>query len=547
MNNLKNVLAKGSLILMLIGVAGCDDFLNINTDPNNPLDSRLDQVLPTVQTVTFEALGAGPGGMSDVLAQFVHHTVQRGPSNFYFFAGNEFNIGNAWPNLYSGALKDIDVMIKKAEERQSWYYLGIAQTMKAYIYSNLVDIWGKAVYTQFGQAPENPFPPFDDGEFVYEQCFLLLDQATANFAKADAEDVVSDLIYEGDTDKWTRFANSLQLKLYNTVRKTPLYDAAKVNEIIAEDNMMGGVADGFRLLYGESNNPENRHPLFIQDYVNNNANYVDPFLYLIMNGDPSLPEFNDVLSGIQDPRIPYYFYNQLNDDETAQNPTTTAVYGNFLSIWFASFNIDPNEGFDQAQSQTLMGLYPAGGAFDDSTGVTAGVAANQNPGLGGAGYQRLYPYFSHLYTRAELSLTEGATGDHRSLFEAAMRASLAEVQDISGLADLPVKQQLTEDEIDEYVDAVLLKYDAASDEGKLELIITEKWIASFGYAVDSYADYRRTGYPVMFDPATDNNPFTILNRSYPVSLLYPVAELQINPNAGPQRNPATDKVFWDVD
>jgi hypothetical protein len=549
MNNLKNAIAKGSLILMLIGFAGCDDFLNINTDPNNPLDSRLDQVLPTVQAVTFEALGAGPGGMSDVLAQFVHHTVQRGQSNFYFFAGNEFNIGNAWPNLYSGALKDIDVMITKAEARQSWYYLGVAQTMKAFIYSNLVDIWGKAVYTQFGQSSDNPFPPFDEGEVVYAQLFSLLDQATANFAKTGAENVLNDLIYGEGTpaqqiSKWTRFANSLKLKLYNSVRKTSLYDATKVNEIIAADNMMSSVDDGFRLLYGETNNPENRHPLFIQDYVNNNANYIDPYLFLIMNGDPSLPEFNDVLSGIQDPRIPYYFYNQLNDDETPQNPTTSAVYGNFLSIWFASFNIDPNEGFDQAQSQTLVGLYPAGGAFDDGSGTTAGVAANQNAGLGGAGYQRLYPYFSHLYTRAELALTEGATGDHRELFEQAMRASMAEVNEIAGMADVA---SIATPDIDDYVSDVLTKYDAASDEGKLELIITQKWIASFGYAVDSYSDYRRTGYPGMFDPATDNNPFTILNRSYPVSLLYLVADLQINPNAGPQRNPATDKVFWDVD
>ncbi|MFZ6014199.1 MAG: SusD/RagB family nutrient-binding outer membrane lipoprotein [Bacteroidota bacterium] len=527
-------------VVLAFGLSACSDFLDINTDPNNPLDSRLDQVLPTTQAVIFEALGNGAGGMSDITSQFVHHTVQRGPSNFYFFAGNEFNISNAWPNLYAGALKDLDVMIGKANSRQSWHYLGIAQTLKAYTFSIIVDLWGKAAYFEFGQGTTNPFPHFDNGDAVYPELLTLLNEATTNLAKDAAESPDDDdLIFGGDTDKWIRLANSLKLKLYNQVRLTPLYNATEVTNIINADNMMDGVADGFKLLYGTSNNPENRHPLFIQDYVQNNANYIDPYFYLIMKGDPALPEFNPLLTGIQDPRIPYYFYNQLAGD-AAQNPTTTAKWDNFLSIWFASFNIDPNEGFDQAQSQTVVGLYPAGGAFDNGSGITAGVAANQNPGLGGAGYQRLYPYFAHLYTRAELALAAGAPGDPRALFEASMRASFDEVNELA-------PTDISAAAINTYVNAVLARYDAATPEGKLELIITEKWIASFGFSIDAYTDHRRTGYPMMFDPATDNNPFTILNRVYPVSLPYNIADLQINPNADAQRNPGTDKVFWDID
>jgi hypothetical protein len=90
-------------------------------------------------------------------------------------------------------------------------------------------------------------------------------------------------------------------------------------------------------------------------------------------------------------------------------------------------------------------------------------------------------------------------------------------------------------------------YDAGTAQEKLEHIMTQKWIASFGFSVDAYTDYRRTGYPILFDPNTDNNPFTILNRAFPVSIPYFIDDLQINPNADPQRNPATDKVFWDVD
>jgi len=528
-------------LMVLFSAAGCSDFLDINTDPNNPLDSRLDQILPTAQTVIFEGLGNGSGGMSDLTSQYVHHTVQRVNSNFYFFAGNEFNIASAWPNLYAGALMDLKVMIEKATERESWHYLGIAQILKAYTYSQMVDMWGKVSYFEFGQGTESPFAAYDDGSVVYPELFSLLKEAVVNLEK-DVEETPAgdDLVYGGDTSKWIKLANSIRLKLYNNVRLTPMYDAAEVADIINNQPMLGGHGDGFRLLYGTSNNPDNRHPLFKQDYVDNAPNYIDPYFYLIMKGDPDLPVFNPILANIEDPRVPYYFYNQLAGDDP-QNVPTSAYWGDFLSIWFASLNIDPNEGFDQTQSQTVVGLYPCGGAFDDGSGITAGVAAGQNPGLGGEGYTRLFPYLALLYTRAELSLTKGAPGDHRALFEAAMHASFEEV---NALADGPAPPVPNEDA---YIAAVMALYDAGSTQKKLELILTEKWIASFGFSLDSYTDYRRTGYPIMFDPNTDGNPFTILGRSYPVSIPYFVDDLQINPNAAPQRNPGTDKIFWDVD
>jgi hypothetical protein len=537
MNRNFNKRLKSFLTLLVLVLSGCSDFLDINKDPNNPLDSRLDQVLPTVQTVIAEALGNGGGGMSDLTSQLVHQTVQRNNSNFYFIGGNEFNISNAWSNLFAGALMDLEIMMSKAAERESWHYLGVAQTLKAYSFSMAVDMWGDVPYTEFGKGTDVPFPSFDKGQDIYPMLLELLDEASANLKKEAAESPGNDdLMYGGDIGSWLKLANSIKLKLYNQLRLTPLYDGAKVEAIIAGGELMDQVSGGFKLLYTSSNNPENRHPLFIQDYVQNNANYIDPYFYLIMAGDG---RFNSILEGITDPRMRYYFYNQLAGDEP-QNPPTTARFGDFLSIWFASLNIDPNEGFDQAQSQTLVGLYPAGGAYDDLSGRTGGVGNNQNPGLGGAGYQRLYPYFAHLYTRAELSLTKGVTGDPRQLFEAAIRASFAEVNELAPI-------DITSDAIDAYVSAVLEKYDAASNQKKLELIITQKWIASFGFSVDSYTDYRRTGYPVMFNPATDNNPFTILNRAYPLSIPYFVSDLQINPNAAAQRNPASDRVFWDVD
>jgi hypothetical protein len=76
--------------------------------------------------------------------------------------------------------------------------------------------------------------------------------------------------------------------------------------------------------------------------------------------------------------------------------------------------------------------------------------------------------------------------------------------------------------------------------------MTEKWIASFGFSLDAYTDYRRTGFPIMFDPNSDPIPFTVTSRGYPVSLAYNSQSLNLNRNAPTeQKIVTTDRIFWD--
>ena len=42
------------------------------------------------------------------------------------------------------------------------------------------------------------------------------------------------------------------------------------------------------------------------------------------------------------------------------------------------------------------------------------------------------------------------------------------------------------------------------DDKKMQVIMTQKWIQSFGNGVEAYNDYRRTGYPILWDPSNNN-------------------------------------------
>ena len=80
--------------------------------------------------------------------------------------------------------------------------------------------------------------------------------------------------------------------------------------------------------------------------------------------------------------------------------------------------------------------------------------------------------------------------------------------------------------------------------------------------IDVYTDYRRTGYPLFFDPNKTQDPGFGVNptvtelsdarvpisnlASFPRSLYYPTnSETELNPNMTQKTNLSTPFVFWD--
>ena len=84
---------------------------------------------------------------------------------------------------------------------------------------------------------------------------------------------------------------------------------------------------------------------------------------------------------------------------------------------------------------------------------------------------------------------------------------------------------------------------------RFEGIITQKYISyAFQNGLESYSEYRRTGYPVLTDYS--NNSINLTN--FPNRLTYPAKEASLNGSnynqAIIQQGPdiPTTKVWWDV-
>lgn len=545
-----------------IALLSCEkDFLDINDDPNNPLDVSLELLLPSAQLDMAGALGTNGGGLTYITTNYMSQWVERRPTiNDYNIQGADFGNTAPWLVLYTRALADMEIIIQKGTELEAYPYIGISQIMKAYAYSLMVDIWADIPFSE-AHKPDILLPVYDRGEDIYPQLLALLDEGIENLEKESVFEAGNDdLYYGGDTDLWIKFANSVKLKMYNQVRKVQDI-STEVAALLSEGNLITDASEDFQMAYGTSAGPDNRNPGYAQEWNAGGANYwISPFFYETMANKNTFNHRNyggDI--DIADPRIPYYFYNQIAEvspDDSPENPCSycygyiDAASGNFItmvpalegtgivSIYPFSLNIDPNEGYDQGTSQTVSGLYPLGGEYDDGDGGPSSFARG-NPQVP----QRLLTHYALKFVEAELYLTNVVAGDHRAALEDAIQASFKKVNEIAGSVGAPL---IADAAISDYVDAVLADYDADDETGKLEHIMTQKWIASFGWGVDPYTDYRRTGFPVIHDGNTDNLSFTIRNREFPYSFPWPTANLQVNSNAPSQKLVTSEdaKPFW---
>lgn len=539
---------------MGVPFSSCNEFLDINDDPNNPLEAANSLLLPSAQVDIVGAFGMSTGGLSQITSSYVHQIVQRGTDvNDYGIAGGDFGVITPWNVMYTRALKDIQIIIDQGTETGEMHYVAIAQILKAYSMSIMVDVYGDVPYFEAFLGSENLQPTYDDGEVVYDEVLGLLDTAIDNLTGPSTKSVASaggDLFYGGDLEKWERLANTIKLKMYNQMRLIRNV-SGEVNALISADKMLDDASDDFELVHGTNPQPDDRNPGWVQEFASANPQYyVSPFFFETMQNINTFNHRdygNDISPTVVDPRVPYYFFNQLpigSSNSDAENPCSYCPSRSglpFLSIWQFSFNIDPNEGFDQATSQSAIGLYPIGGAFDDGKGSDGGLG----PTLGAPqAPQRLLTYFARKYIEAELYLTGVATGNARDALEEAIRASFEEVNEATALVSNA--EEIASADIDTYVNAVLVAYDGVDDAAKLEHIMTQKWIASFGFGIDSYTDYRRTGYPILHDGNTDNLAFTVRTREYPHSFPWVTQNLQTNASAPAQKLVTTQgaKPFW---
>jgi len=446
------------------------------------------------------------------------------------YSPNSFS--GAWSSAYQTMMEDIRVMNIIAEENGLTYYVAMGQVMQAYILMTLVDYFGDVPYSEALKGSDNLNPTADSGASVYDAALGLLDAAISNFGSGGVAPQY-DMYYDGDADAWIKAANSIKKRAYLN-----LGDYASYSSIT---NYITDNSEDFEFSWGTNEvNPDTRHPIYRYNYTNTGAgDYQSNWMMnLMMQGR----------NGQRDPRINYFFYRQVPVTPGKDGPIDEIslecsadgyyiephriAYGLYCNLpegyWGRDHGNDegiPPDGF----KRTLMGVYPAGGAFDDSSYKSLG----NGDGLEGAGITPVVSASLMHFLDAEVAVMTG--GDPTSSTLSGIRANLEKVDDIPGAPSM------SQADIDAFIDAFVVDWTLASSlDAKLELWAEEFWKTQRGNGTDAYNSYRRNGYPKNLQPMVEPDP-----GPFPVSMWYPQNYAANNSNVT-QKSDLTSRVFWNT-
>jgi hypothetical protein len=249
-----------------------------------------------------------------------------------------------------------------------------------------------------------------------------------------------------------------------------------------------------------------------------------------------------------DPRLRYYFFRQ--------NATATVGNGNNGNGYFGRFTGDPTGVPNDNARRTTVGVYPSGGLYDNgainnlpathvfltNTNTTPTFKVVGNLDGSGAG---ILPYITNAMVKfilAEAALTLNTPGDASQLLEEGIKENLKSINSVSSTAgnSAPLMSTVT---IDNFAAKIADEFNNASETDKLNIVMTQKYIAMYGNGMEVYNDYRRTGFPVLPAPQAPLNTF-------PLRLAYSITELASNTNVSAnadalQTAQQTTPVFWD--
>lgn len=512
--------------MIMLTATSCKKFIDINKDPNNPTVPVLNLLLPSAQISIAGNMNGVNEGATTVMQQIVS-TIDR-----YQQTGASFN--GSWNGFYTQALPDLETIISQGTQQQQWGYVAIAKLEKAYLFSILVDLWGDVPYTQASKGSQNTSPAFENGAVIYDSVFGLIDGALADIDKGfTILPASSDVIYAGSADRWKRMANSLKLKLYNQIR---LSDAARatagIKALISSAPLITDNASDFTFQFGTSLNPNNRHPWYNNEYRASKSYYENQaWINRLFNAD--------------DMRLRYFIYRQSATVGIYNSANGNGYYGRPPA--------DPTAAPADNSTRSTVGIYPAGGLYDNgnvkdipatnqfltNTGATGTQKVVTNADGTGAGITPMITNAMVKFIRAEAALTLNTGDNAKQLFLDAVTANLNSISTFAVANGGPAMTNITG-----FVNRMGTQYDAAAtDNAKMALIITQKYIAQFGNGIESYNDYRRTGYPVL-------DPLLSALNVFPLRFYYTTTELATNTtlNAnGTQLQIAqqTKPVFWD--
>lgn len=506
----KNILIAACASLALVSCKKTS-WLNVNTNPNSLPSSTADYTFAAAANRIAATLGPNELGSywSGLWTQSSTYII----SNTIF--AYQFNNTNF--NYYDGyfdILEDLQYSINGAAGTAT-YFGGTARVLKAYVYQQLVDLYGNVPYTDALKGTGSLAPKFTPQKDVYEDLVKVLDTAIT-ILKANPLPTTlagSDIIFGSTAStastKWIQFANSLKLRLLIRQSRISGRDAY----IIAEINKAAAVTEGFL----PAGLDVGSNPGYVASTGKLNPVY-ETWGYNAAGGAQALARY---------PRLTTFLFNALLATKDTFRMKRIAypkggqgvnpeVISNYVGVPFgaASGYLSQNTSYI-GPSQFVKGEFARPMILMSNAEVQFLLAEAK---------QR-YGAAVTLANTAQIYYEQGVKESFRLTGTTTAYGAAAATTLLTSGIDLA---------------------DWTASPDKLKAIWMQKWIALANYnGLEAWSEFRRTNFPV-----TPPSLSTSTTQALPTRLFYPQSELASNgANVLAQGtvDVFTTKIFWDVD
>jgi hypothetical protein len=441
---IKYITSAVMLGMMLTTAVSCKkDFGDMNVNPNTPAE-------PSTKFL-FGSAVIGLGGITNAAGGVLY--VQHLGEFIYNNESRYFNREYSYNGIYTGPLMDLTRMIElntdpatkdtKAvtDNSPNANQLGHARILRAFLMMTMTDRWGAIPYSDALLGIDQLQPAFDQQKAIYTDLLKELKEAPAQITVA----MPNDPLFGGNYQRWQRWGNSLRAIAAMRIYKTE--DAAAAKTAFAE-----AVAAGIMT----SSDDDAAYAYLAQQAFESPwyTNYRSRFDYGVSE------TFVNKLTDLADPRLPIMARPPKNAPGTYKG----VPYGK---------NVQYVTG-----DHSLIGTTPAAQAF---------------PAV-------LTSYAQMCFTMAEAAMRgwiPGGDAEMIAWYNKGIDASIKKWKKLAGAT-------ATDAEVAAYqAQATVLLLPLQTENQKLERIMTQKWINFFlGNGYEAWAEWRRTGYPVLA-PAPD--------------------------------------------
>ena len=245
MKYIKSIISACVIGMTTLTLVSCSDWLNINTDPENP----------SSESATYQTRLAHIEFYTNSATQFAawRSSMSMGDWTRYYNGGTYWHMSYWNPQAgvvttpyqwwFVGAASNISYMYDRAMAAEAWHYAGVAKIIRAYGFMLMTDLYGEMPYTD--AVGENATPLYDNGKTIYLGCLKELNEGLELLAKPQDTKLPTlaegDYWNNGDVAKWIKFGNLLKARYCVKLSKKAAgsyldgkYDAATILDALTK-------------------------------------------------------------------------------------------------------------------------------------------------------------------------------------------------------------------------------------------------------------------------------------------------------------------------